>query len=487
MNQRSIPPSARRVALVAGIVLLLWTLWWAESHRRIWSEVASYRARGEIASYAEVAPTGGHGAAALLMEAGVHLQRHRADVEFVTGATRPLPASLRAPLGDADMATLGPIVARNVRSVELLRRARGLPEARWPQRVERRFEPGDTQPPLGHMRGLLFLQAASGLYQHQLGRDQEALECAADVATIGARTDQYPTLIMHLLATAAVSLEGHTLREIAPTLQVGGGAPAASKAQVQEAIARLLDEQAFQRGLSRALQVSRFSQPYAIDTDVHDPIVRPAFRWEVVRAMRYGTRALQASQEPHWPAIQRLFDAEPPPKFNLFTGGRSNIMRPYDLQEDFYERPLVLHFRALVDRRVTAVRLALRLYEINNGRNPRTLGELVPAYLPAVPVDFFRSDGGPLGYIPDGLVPRLYSVGEDGVDNGGAYELDWDFYPRSWVSDARRKSVDAVYPLSPRPLPPAAAPTRSSGPRRPGRTALPARPGPAASGPAPAR
>lgn len=66
--------------------------------------------------------------------------------------------------------------------------------------------------------------------------------------------------------------------------------------------------------------------------------------------------------------------------------------------------------------------IALERYRLaNHNQLPATLQNLVPAYLPAVPDDPF--DGKSLRYnrLPKGYL--LYSVGEDGVDNGGK---EWD-------------------------------------------------------------
>jgi hypothetical protein len=87
--------------------------------------------------------------------------------------------------------------------------------------------------------------------------------------------------------------------------------------------------------------------------------------------------------------------------------------------------------------RAAQLKVALRLYQARENRLPAALAELVPAYLAAVPADPY--DGKPFRYrvskgekIPDferrrGLVERevpagqavLWSVGPDGIDNGG--------------------------------------------------------------------
>ncbi len=61
--------------------------------------------------------------------------------------------------------------------------------------------------------------------------------------------------------------------------------------------------------------------------------------------------------------------------------------------------------------------LAIERYRLAIGNVPKELVELVPAYLDEVPTDPF--DGRPIRYVrPDGGY-ILYSIAEDGVDNGG--------------------------------------------------------------------
>jgi len=68
--------------------------------------------------------------------------------------------------------------------------------------------------------------------------------------------------------------------------------------------------------------------------------------------------------------------------------------------------------------RLLLVSLALRAYRVEHGRYPRTLAELAPSYLRQAPGDPFAA-GKPLGYRRKGDGYLLYSVGPDGVDNGG--------------------------------------------------------------------
>ena len=71
------------------------------------------------------------------------------------------------------------------------------------------------------------------------------------------------------------------------------------------------------------------------------------------------------------------------------------------------------------------VSLAVERYRVAHSNLPNKLDELVTAYFAAVPIDPF--DGQPLRYkkLAKGYV--VYSVGEDGKDDGGDEKKDITF------------------------------------------------------------
>jgi hypothetical protein len=83
--------------------------------------------------------------------------------------------------------------------------------------------------------------------------------------------------------------------------------------------------------------------------------------------------------------------------------------------------------------------LALREFRMATGELPETLDELVPGFLSRLPVDY--GDGGVLRYTPRDGEFVLYSVGWNGVDDGG----------RSDVRSNRfgRKEPDIVFAVLP--------------------------------------
>jgi hypothetical protein len=67
--------------------------------------------------------------------------------------------------------------------------------------------------------------------------------------------------------------------------------------------------------------------------------------------------------------------------------------------------------------RLVLTELAIRGYQAKNGKPPGALAELVPAWLPAVPLDPFSNR--PLVYRVTTNGFLLYSVGPDGKDDQG--------------------------------------------------------------------
>lgn len=75
------------------------------------------------------------------------------------------------------------------------------------------------------------------------------------------------------------------------------------------------------------------------------------------------------------------------------------------------------HDMSAAKRQLIAAEIALRLHQAENGQPPSQLSDLVPRYLSRVPTDSFT--GKELIYRPRGTNWLLYSVGEDGKDDGG--------------------------------------------------------------------
>jgi len=78
----------------------------------------------------------------------------------------------------------------------------------------------------------------------------------------------------------------------------------------------------------------------------------------------------------------------------------------------------IKHRQALSRMRLLETELALRCYRAERAAPPAQLTQLVPQYLQRVPQDAFN--GQPLVYRTQGTNWLLYSLGPDGVDDGGS-------------------------------------------------------------------
>jgi hypothetical protein len=106
--------------------------------------------------------------------------------------------------------------------------------------------------------------------------------------------------------------------------------------------------------------------------------------------------------------------------------------------ESFYERM----FRQFdVRTRLLATELAITGFRQEFGRLPTGWDELVPRWLPEVPVDAFDAGGGPLRYQYKGDSYVLYSVGPDADDDGGVAPDD---PAGNWYGEGDLR-LDAIY------------------------------------------
>ena len=95
--------------------------------------------------------------------------------------------------------------------------------------------------------------------------------------------------------------------------------------------------------------------------------------------------------------------------------------------------------------RTAVAALAAERFRIDQGRWPKSLDQLVPRYIPAVPRDPFVNAPLKLLELADGLF--IYSVGYDGKDDGGKIDpklrlrdgADTGF--RLWNVDRRRQAA----------------------------------------------
>ncbi len=144
-------------------------------------------------------------------------------------------------------------------------------------------------------------------------------------------------------------------------------------------------------------------------------VMAPTWTRSAVDAARKGNSFDAAANAPDWPRARPHLPASDTSEPWL----ESYPVLGFLLSTSEFDMGFSLHFRILTQRRMAAAALAIRLSELDHGRRPETLDELVPDYLPAVPLDPMDPAGGPIRYRPHADPPLLYSVGPDLIDQGG--------------------------------------------------------------------
>jgi len=424
-------PRAKRAAviflLVSLFLVLLRLSWGWYAHWQIHQIIAqAHRLRepvtvDDLAAQVGSAPSG---AAAAFTRATVNLK--------LTSPRWAHPKSyltLPAPDDVTGNKMLGD-VARNAALLGQLRAARSLPTGSW------------GPPPVHPLKSALIMRFF-GIYQlsdllawelcldHVKGNDAEALETAQDwlkyAQVIDARSD------IGGLRWSAIGIQRdalQALRAIAPCLRISQSSSnsSASRQQVQTIIKNLLDERAVREGGARPwlyLRIVALDEAERDEVDAHaggallGRLLQPAFDLRAARDARRSESFILAASASDWPkALSMLIPGQKEVEPWLQSAARVQIdynrLDPSLVQEQFH---------VLTERRATAAVLAMRLYaDDHDGQYPKSLSQLVPKYLPAVPLDPMAADGKPLAYqMPEGerATVFLYSVGNNGTDEGG--------------------------------------------------------------------
>ena len=150
----------------------------------------------------------------------------------------------------------------------------------------------------------------------------------------------------------------------------------------------------------------------------------PLLELDGIVMLRDMEQLIAACDRPSWPTAAEIAVSLTQERDRARHGAFAKIQRPLSgILISSLDRAMQIHYRVLAQRRMAAVALAIRLCEVDHGRRPTELAELVPDYLDEVPADPMAADGATFRYLPDAAMPVLYSVGEDSVDDGG---LVWD-------------------------------------------------------------
>lgn len=452
-DEEPIPPRywwLKRILAAIGILVLALAclrLWWGwEAHRRLQAEIDKIVAAGEPIYPQDFDPPepvpDADNAAKLLLDAEVALNLTPDEDRLIDEALGSRVV-LRQRLDD-----IGKIVEANTKALDRVHQARSCAAVDWGLRI-RTPAMNFLLPPLSGQRALAKLLSVTAGYHHADGDNAAAIETLRDGFGQVRAIDSGPAVISHLVAIAMDALSCRRVEGLAPVVtvrtDVSGAAPHGSPAtreQVSALVAELLDEDGIREAFIRAMQSERMVQLDTIEGVVNGqmtrsalaagyfgasagqvwhwipvPLIRPLYELDAIFGIEWTTKCVDAARSANWPAA-----AAASPTELLEMTSWEQMMHPISyMMLPLLERFALLHFRALAMRRMAAVALSIRLYEVDHGRRPAALSDLIPEYLPEIPLDPFGDDGRAISYRPDATPPVLYSISQDSVDDGGAY------------------------------------------------------------------
>jgi hypothetical protein len=424
------------VAVVAGV-----RVWWGNvADRRMEAAITAAHARGEkivLADYAKnYSLPDSRNAAIYLRQAEKSLKLSLAEDWAVDNASA-------LPLRPDISAVLDQLLKNNAAALADIRRAREVGKADWGVNIVSPMW-SVLLPHLNEVRHVALFTRAVAINEAHHGDYAAALEHIRDIRAIAdSLEDGNVFLITHFVRVGVEAIAIDAVSEMAPDLQMAGGGsiatqPAAAPAtreQVRELIALLLDDAPRRKSIVDALQGERAAQ-VDIGTNVarRSTLVRPSIEMDTLKLVAEGEQAIAAVAAPNWPASKAKYPA-PPPKSD---GPRAAAHAVSDAIRPALTRAGMTSMRADAQARLAAAALAIRLYQHDHaGQRPPTLSALVPDYLPAVPDDPFATGTQPIQYVPDAKPPYVYSVGENGRDDSA------NDNPTPWRPDATSETFKA--------------------------------------------
>lgn len=440
----------RRAWGAIGLVLLLLVavrVWWGYmADRRLQAVIDRYHAAGEPILIADFAPT-----KVVADSQNAALVYEDAAIAVVV----PTGVEVRGEyfVQDPRLAFAYPQDSRlwveaNDPVFELLRKADALPDCDWGVRFSSPMVLL-VLPNVAFVRNLEQTVCGLAIAHHVTGDDATCVESLAHAQRLAQHlvAPRESFLIQYFVAAACQAGVCRSVEVVASKLRISDSADpassaaerAASREQVRKLIHALLDDAPWDTGWRNAMNGERASLldtaralpsgnlagiiggPGPISAHIFDLAFGPSVRLDAVVGLDTLTRLRDAALLDGYPAAARVVESVPDPlpfmeghiTLDQAAHALSRLMMPS------LERSVSRHFMLRAERRMAATALAIRLYEVDHGQRPASLEELVPNYLPSVPQDPFAEPARQLGYLPGSNPPILYSVFEDGMDDGG--------------------------------------------------------------------
>ncbi|MEN6641267.1 MAG: hypothetical protein ABFE08_02340 [Armatimonadia bacterium] len=267
-------------------------------------------------------------------------------------------------------------------------------------------------PYLADFRGLVRLLAMEAEVKRIEGDYGAAAESALDALRVGQAASTQRILISGLVGIASEAIAFASLDETIPGL---------SAAECKTVLAQLLEIERTRVPVAEWLTGEEVLTRGYFKQIVIDPKKHEQFLAEAKDLGPEADKVLAELGPKGWEYIGETYEALQ--QYAALPGAK----RPAEpaVPDSTFMKMIVPAMTRVVfkaDQSLTAFRLheaelAVRAYLLETGRLPESLTALVPGYLPAVPADPFGE--GPLRAKAATNSLLIYSVGPDGVDDGG--------------------------------------------------------------------
>lgn len=418
-RQRRIFYTCCIAAVLIGLPFLNGVRVRANVHR----EIEKIRAKGEPVSYADLPLFAGISPKAFQNAAAYQKAFNAKTTGFTPkqgldfdDALKAAPAHGRYP--DTLIALLHNRLGADSQKLQLLHEAIQGPPARFP--LDWKQGAGMPLPQLAQLRQAVQLLQWDAILAAHEGRAQDATQDMTEILTAAATLNEDPVMICQLVriscqsyARAALSrvleitpLTDEQLMTLGDRFKAGDPPDALTRTLIAE---RVFGISVFDSGdLSAIFNMGRSGKQKVAK-------LLQLIGWFGAEEFRYldlTARLIEASRNPHHVAIPAMKELED--KVLNVDGGPGLLTAAILPAISNSARSFARGAAAL---RTAYAATAVERYRLKNGAPPAKLSDLAPAFLEAVPEDPF--DGQPLRYKPleNGYI--IYSIGENGKDDGG--------------------------------------------------------------------
>ncbi len=428
-------PHRKRETLQALVVLLViliasFVCFRINLRSKLNSRLDAIRAAGYPATCAELdawytIPQTAENAAGVFMDSISHYNKWQDEekqklLPIVGQAQLPLRTE---PLTEETKALMAQYLADNRQALELLHKGAAIEHSRYPIDLSKGF--AAQMPALGFIRDGARLLELEAVVHAENGKTEEAIDSIKSIFGLARSLSKEPILVLQLVRIACQSLAVSTLEQAVNRTEFSDE----QLADLNQTLINAEDPCAMPRAFvgERCSGLSIFTMPAAkvppmLDMTDNDPnpLGAPAISFYRFTGLADMDAVLYLDMMNDYIEALKLAPEQRQEAADAVEARLEKISRIHVVLHIIMpalSRCTTIDIRVAAQLRTTQTGLAVQRYRLATDKLPDTLAELVPAYLDAVPKDPF--DGKELRYkkLETGFV--VYSIGEDGSDDGG--------------------------------------------------------------------